>query len=294
MELSQLRYFCAVAERQHMTRAAEHLHIAQPALSQSIRRLETELGVPLFTARGRGIMLTEYGSFLYKKLQPVVETLAQLPKELSAMANRERTTIHMNVLAASTLITDSVIAYKRAQHHINFQLFQNSALDICDITVSTRQFHQRTPPNAHGFICTEQIFLAVPAHGRYAARRSISLAEVANEEFISLTGGSTQFRSICDRFCAQAGFSPNVIFESDAPSAVRNLIAAGIGIGFWPEFTWGALDTSEMLLLPIDAPECQRDLLIIRNQNKTDDSEVQRYYEFLLDYFKAFKDIHEF
>ena len=63
MELTQLRYFLKVAELQHITRAAEELYIAQPALTQTIHRLENELEVPLFSAKGRNIVLTKYGHF---------------------------------------------------------------------------------------------------------------------------------------------------------------------------------------------------------------------------------------
>ena len=70
MELSQLTYFLTVAQMQHMTRAAEALHIAQPALTKSVQRLESELGVPLIARKGRGIALTPYGQRLAVK--PVV------------------------------------------------------------------------------------------------------------------------------------------------------------------------------------------------------------------------------
>ena len=66
MELLQLEYFYAVAKTQHVTHTAEQLHIAQPALTQSIHRLEKELGVPLFHRSGRNIALTEYGVYLRK------------------------------------------------------------------------------------------------------------------------------------------------------------------------------------------------------------------------------------
>ena len=66
MELLQLRYFLVAAQYQHMTKAAEHLQIAQPALSQAIHRLEAELGVPLFERKNRSIELNEEGKFLQK------------------------------------------------------------------------------------------------------------------------------------------------------------------------------------------------------------------------------------
>ena len=86
MELLQLEYFYAVAQNQHMTRTAEQLHIAQPSLTQSIRRLEKELGVPLFYHSGRNIALTEYGVALQEALTPVLKTLHQIPNQLQQLA----------------------------------------------------------------------------------------------------------------------------------------------------------------------------------------------------------------
>ena len=285
MELTQLRYFCAVAESQQVTQTAKLLHIAQPALSQSIRRLEKELGVPLFASKGRGIVLTQYGSFLYKKVAPILATLDHVPKELASMANLESNTIHMNVLAASTIITSSIIAYKRQENDIHFQLFQNNENDSCDINISTHLLYQVPEDDPNTFTFTEKIFLAVPASGAYATLDQVHLKDMAQDEFICLAG-SMYFRSICDKFCTHIGFTPNVIFESDSPTAVRNLIAAGMGIGFWPQYSWGQLDTTDVILLPIASPICQRDLVITCNQKKIDNSEVRKYFDFLVHYLR--------
>lgn len=288
MELSQLRYFCAVAETEHVTQTAERLHIAQPALTQSLHRLEKELGVELLAARGRGIALTECGRFLYKRLTPVLETLDRLPRELSAMAEREQNTVHLNVLAASTMVTAAVIEYRRQQHPTHFQLFQNGELDHCDLTIFTAMPGQPLRQDGGGFCCDERIYLAVPRQGRYAGRSAIRLEEAAQEEFAALGGGYRQFRAICDRFCVQAGFTPQVIFESDSPATVRNLIAAGLGVGFWPEFTWGVLDTPEVLLLPIASPDCRRQLVVRAGPGRLERPAVRQFYEFLAAYFQRF------
>lgn len=286
MEITQIRYFLEVAATQHMTASAERLHIAQPALSQAIKRLEESLGVPLFMPKGRNIVLTEYGVYLQSRLIPIMEQLDKLPGQLQTMAKLSCETVHLNVLAASKLVTEAIIEYKAEHPELNFQLLQNTQSDIFDIEVSTRMFYQVRPERAKKqFVCEEPIYLAVPNNEKYAGRHVVSLAEVRDEGFISLIG-SRQFRYICDQFCRHAGIQPRVIFESDNPAAVRNMIAANLGVGFWPAFSWGAIDSEHVLLLDIEDPACSRDIVITCNKNKTDNRNVEAFFEYLKQYFE--------
>ena len=286
MELTQLRYFLEVAESQHITRSAEKLHIAQPALSQAIHRLEKDLGVPLFVSRGRNIVLTEYGRYLRDKLTPLLASLDEIPPRLRAMAQVEGHTIHLNVLAATALVTEAIIAYREQHNDVHFQMMQNTEEDLYDICVTTRLFYQ-APENGtdNRFVCGEQIYLAVPKTHPFAALSSVSLSQAAEEGFISLMG-SRQLRWICDRYCTHAGFVPRIVFESDSPAAVQNMIAANMGIGFWPEFTWGQVDSTRVTLLPITDPICRRDLLIDRKTDR-DHRSADDFYGFLIRYFSA-------
>lgn len=265
-----------------MTNSAKNLHITQPALTQAIRRLEKDLGVPLFTAKGRNIVLTEYGRYLQKKLEPLMEQLDAVPEQLKMMVALEGETIHMNVLAASSLVMEAIIEYKKGHEDINFQLQQNSESELYDIAVTTKLFYQGEEENS--FACAEEIYLAVPRNQRYQDRTSVRLEEASEEGFISLLG-SREFRYICDRFCQHAGFTPKIIFESDNPSAVKNMIAANMGIGFWPEFTWGSIENENVRLLKIEEPVCQRDIVIHYNRNKTDSRNVTDFYGFLTNFF---------
>ena len=219
MELTQLQYFVAVAESLHMTRTAERLHVAQPALSQAISRLERELGVMLFKRERRQLTLTEYGAYLLDRLRGPLSVLSSLPEELADLAKGEETTIRLNVLAATSLVTDAVVAYQKAHTATRFRLSQSTDAVDCDILVSTVQ-PTEGPADQGELILTERIFLAVPGSSHYAERSDIALSQVAGESFICL-GGSRYFRLICDRYCLQAGFVPQVGFESDNPASVK-------------------------------------------------------------------------
>lgn len=287
MELMQIRYFLEVAGTKHMTNSAKNLHITQPALTQAIRRLENDLGVPLFAAKGRNIVLTEYGKYLQKKLEPLIAQIDDIPEQLKMMVALESETIHMNVLAASSLVMEAIIQYKKKHGDIHFQLHQNIESELYDIAVTTKLFYQ-AENQENSFACAEEIYLAVPENRKYKDRTSVRLTEVAEEGFVSLLG-SREFRYICDRFCQHAGFTPKIIFESDNPSAVKNMIAANMGIGFWPEFTWGSIENDPVRLLKIEEPVCQRDIIINYNRNKTDSRNVVDFYDFLTEFFEERK-----
>lgn len=279
MELNQIRCFLEVARSQHVTKSAEKLHIAQPALTQTIHRLERELGVPLFLPKGRGIVLTEYGHWLKQRLEPILRELDAVPEAMRKMAKLECETIRLSVCAASTLTTEAIIEYKRLHTELNFQVIQSGADGIYDIEITTR-LHDRSEAKGDEFVCCEQIFLALPRGHALASRGKISLSETSGEDFISLMN-SRPLRSICDRFCNQAGFTPHIAFESDSPAAVINMIAANLGIGFWPEFTWGRPNSADVVLLELDEPVCFRDIVMTHRHNKTDNRVVDDFYDFL-------------
>ena len=285
MEINQMRYFLEVASTQHVTRSAERLHIAQPALSKAIHNLEQELGVPLFASKGRNIVLTEYGKYLQEKMSGIISEIDDLPQELKSMADRENATIHLKVLAASTLIPDAIIEYRRKHPKLNFQLMQNDQSKIYDISVTTERVKSEEIFNSENrFELIEKIFLAVPAEHRLAKREKINLTEVEKDGFISLMG-SKQLRWICDKFCRQAGFEPRIIFESDNPAAVKNMVCSNMGICFWPEFSWGNLQKGSAVLLEIEQPLCEREIIFKCRENKLDNRAVRDFFEFLQEFF---------
>ena len=283
MELTQLKYFLEVARTEHVTQSAKNLYVVQPALTQAIHKLESELGVPLFKTVGRNIKLTEAGRFFYEKLRPLYENMMVLPSQLQEMIQHQNNNIKLNVLAASTLITNAVIDYKKTHSDIDVDLIQNEETNVFDICVRTYANYRPELDHTNSdetFVHSEKIFLAVPNIARYKKMNSISLFDLRDEKFIRLDG-SKQYRKICNELCERVGFNANVTFESDNAMAVKEAVAAGIGVGFWPELSWGKMDHKKVRLLEVTDTDFKRDIVVSLRRNKQDNSKTEAFYSYL-------------
>jgi DNA-binding transcriptional LysR family regulator len=286
MELTQLKYFLEVARTEHVTQSAKNLCIVQPALTQAIHKLEDELGVLLFKNAGRNIKLTDSGKFFYEKLQPLYENMMALPALLKETADKQNNNIKLNVLAASTLITSAVIEYRQSNSDINVDIVQNEETSVFDICVRTYAVYRPELDNTNSdetFVHSEKIFLAVPNTAQYRKLDSISLFDLKDEKFIRLYG-SKQYRQICNELCDSIGFHTNVTFESDNAAVVKEAVAAGIGVGFWPELSWGKMDHKRVKLLEITDADFKRDIVVSLRRNKQDNSKTEQFYNFLTKY----------
>ena len=289
MEIQQFRYFLTAARYENLTKAAEELHIAQPALSQS----ETELGVSLFDRKNHRIELNEQGKLLKKRLIPLMESIDNLKDELWESVYSSEGTIYLNFLSASNLITNCIISYRAQKPDVQFQVSQLEMTENCDIHIESRIAMSVTPPHPQelpeGIVrreyLREEIFLAVPPDSKFAKHKTIDLREVKEENFIRL-GNGWQLRMICDDFCRRAGIRPQAVFESNSPESVRNLVAAGLGIGFWPEKAWGGPPGHGVVLIPIRYPICRRDLVVTMFEQAKDKPVVDEFMDYFCRYFE--------
>ncbi len=288
MELAKLRYFYTVAKLGHVTRAAEEIHIAQPALTKAIKQLEEELDAPLFYKQGRNVRLTPFGVYLQAKLQPILAQIDSIPAELATLKRERQFTVKLNVLAASSTVTEAVVAYKKRNPTVIFQLIRNDAEPDCDVSVTTDTTDVSVLPSVlEREALEEEIFLAVPKNSRYAKKSSVHLSEVKEEGFVHLAGSRT-FSALCDTFCMQAGFKPHIAFESDSLIAVKNVVSASAGVGFWPAYSWGKLP-SDAVLLPIRNQECKRVLTVSLHESPYPSAASKDFYEFLVKFLQKQK-----
>lgn len=291
MELFHLRYFMTVAKYENFSKAAEELYISQPSISKAVLSLEKELDVTLFQRRGKRVQLNETGIALKRKLEPVMSILDNLSKDLKVISGHSRSTIVLNVLAASSLLPDILLKFKNDHPFIDFQIIQSAHTAKCDLCL--RSALPDTPPHNGRLLLSEEILLAVPMQSHLALKDSVRLEELRDENFIML-GKRASMREISDHIFASVGFEPHASFESDNPSTIRGLVAAGLGVSLWPEATWGHLATDKAKLIRLSDPVFHRNIYVTRFEHGAMNEQARLFVDFLTEYFRTLPGSYEF
>jgi LysR family transcriptional regulator, transcription activator of glutamate synthase operon len=239
MNADELRWFAALAEREHMTSVAREQHISQPALSRAITRLEQQLGVPLFDRRGRVLRLNHHGRRYLPYARRALEQLDAGAAALADVADADHGEIRLwfSHTLGSWLVPALVGAYREQRPGVRFRLTQRGTVGLigafdegaADLILMGPRPAARSHLGWHHLI-TEPILLAVPPHHRLARRRSVRLEEIADEPFVAMAPGN-MLRRLAEDLCRAAGFEPRIAFEGDEIATLRGLIAAGLGVG---------------------------------------------------------------
>lgn len=248
MDILRLQYFVAVAKCQSMTKAAEAIHVAQPALSQAIRRLNEELGVKLFIRVGRNIRLSEMGKLFYSEVAPLVRKLDEMPYILGNENELQNRTVNINILAGQYPIIDIISDYKKQHPDTVMNLFQDESVDDWDMEITAIDDGCHQYPAQ--VLSSEKIRLAVPADYVCSSDNLIDLIDMREENFIAVDD-SRQFSYITESYCLSEGFEPEVAYRTSDINEVKKLVGAGIGAAFWLAGTWGIPDASAIKLLDI-------------------------------------------
>jgi DNA-binding transcriptional LysR family regulator len=243
MELRQLRYLVALAEERHFTRAAAREHIAQPALSQQIRRLEDEIGLPLVQRTTRRVVITEAGELLVARARRILSEVDAAHSEMEGLRGVQ--TGHVTVGAMHTMGPVDValvlaIFYKRhpdveltVREQSSEELAEMLRVDELDLAfLSVTERIESHELGLHQLV-SEELVVALPREHRLGKRRRVRIAELADDEFISFREGS-RLRELLVSAGRQAGFEPRVKLESNESERIRRLVARGLGVAILP------------------------------------------------------------
>jgi DNA-binding transcriptional LysR family regulator len=248
MELRHLRYFVAVAEERHVTRAAERLGMQQPPLSQQIRALERELDVQLFRRRPRGVELTEAGSALLTEARAILSHIDQAVAATKRTARGEQGRIAVGFTSSAPFhpfVPRIIRNYRDAFPLVALTLEEGGTMELIDDLRDERidVAFIRTPiTDQEGLVVStllqEAMVLALPRSHILSrgANEALSLRALAHETFIVYRRnyGPGLYDAILAA-CNASGFSPRVGQEAPRIVSTLNLVAAGLGVSLVPE-----------------------------------------------------------
>lgn len=244
MDLRQLRYFVAVAEECHFGRAAQRLHMAQPPLSQAIRRLEEDLGVELLERTTRRVALTAAGERYLERARSILADVEAANHEATRVAAGEVGRVVLGVVGSVTYALLPSLARRLREEFpdIDFEftgemLTPELMTALRDGTVDIALL--RTPADTRGLLAralrSEPLIAALPAAHPLAARDVIDLADLRDEPFVTYP---SQHRSVLHdtvlTACQARGFSPRQVAQVAQTSTLLVFVAAGIGVTVLP------------------------------------------------------------
>jgi len=245
MDLRRLRYFVAVAEEGHVTRASEGLGMAQAPLSQQIKTLERELGAQLFRRRPRGVELTDAGAALLVEARAILARIVDAEAVVRRAARGEEGRVRVGFTNSACFhpATSSAIAafreaaqqvalsFDQAGTSVLIERLQKGEVDAAFIRTATA----RPEGVALHLLADEPMIAALPARHPLCAANAIALADLTGETFVAYprAEGAGLYDAIIAA-CHGAGFSPRIGPETPQMIATLSLVGAGLGISIVP------------------------------------------------------------
>ncbi|MBT6829633.1 MAG: LysR family transcriptional regulator [Rhodospirillaceae bacterium] len=244
IELHHLRYFVAVAEDLHFRRAAERLHIAQPALSRAIKWLESEIGAVLLLRTTRNVALTEAGRIFLHETRLALTQIerAQTLAQSAAAGEAGRLSVAYMDFAINGPLPAILGAFRANHPGVTIDLDhmwterQREAIVAGDIDIGFLIGPFTAPGIDSRTILSERFVAVLPEAHPLAAKRRINLADLSDQPFI--LGASAYwgpYRRLVDELCLGAGFTPRVVQEAHNSDGIFGLVAAGMGVSIYVE-----------------------------------------------------------
>jgi LysR family transcriptional activator of glutamate synthase operon len=270
MELRQLRYLVALADERSFTRAAAREHIAQPALSQQIRRLEEELGLTLAERTTRSLSITGAGEVLLARARRILAEADAATDELQEL--RGVRAGHLTVGAIHTMgpvdISLALAIFNARHPGVELTVREASSEELAEMLrvdeidlgfLSVTERIESHGLGLHQLVSEELVAVLPPAH-ELAGRRVIRMAELADEVFIAYRQGA-RLRELLVAAGHYAGFEPAVRLESNESNRIRALVHRGMGVAILPRSD-ALAPAAEVAVAALTEPELTRDITL--------------------------------
>lgn len=284
MELLQLYYFQKVANNQHISRTAKELNISQPSLSQSIRKLEIEIGTDLFDRNGKNITLNQAGHIYLKYINEIFNSLKNASLEINNLMNKEEKVISIAVLAGSTLLPLYLKEIQNMDKEINFNITQDVPNDDVDFIINASSIKPNSPYKT--ILLEEHLVAAIPRK-HPMTNKKISLHDLENEKIISLTKDNNLCQ-ILEHYFSIYNFHPRNEITIDSPHIMRELLKLNAGIAIIPKNSWQDVGLNNINLIEFNETPMKRYIFLEENHKKYKSQTISKCKEIIINFFNYY------
>nr|WP_249435872.1 LysR family transcriptional regulator [Paenibacillus sp. Marseille-Q4541] len=288
-----MQYFLKVAQKEHVTQAAEELHVAQSAVSRQIHHLEEELGIDLFMQKGRNLQLTPVGQLFCKRVEGILKDLDRAVGEVHEFLDPEKGEIRIGFphSLGIHLIPSVVSEFRKRYPNVKFKfkqgMYPTLIRDVLSAEVDLAFISPFPEKHEHiggDVVLTEELFAILPQNHPLAGEESIRLDQLKEDKFILFSKGYS-LRPIVWHACLEAGFTPRIAFEGEETDTIRGLVAAGMGVSVLPEMALFQTNPLQPARVKISSPSVTRSIGLIHRNDEKLPLVAQSFRSFLLDYF---------
>ena len=259
MELRQLEYFQMASRLKNITRAAERLRVSQPNITVAIKKLEGELGIQLFDRSQKQLSLTPEGAVFLGRVEVALRNIQDAVLEVNDYKQLQKGTIKIGIppMMGAYLFPKIFSSFQRRYSHLDVYLHEEGSVAIREqLERDELDFGiiiiPDTSPNLQLLpMARSQIVCCVPEDSDLAARKAITLQDVEDHNLIMLKEGSFLRQTMLQKM-KTAGFTPNIVLESNQVVTIMGLVASGVGNAFLLDMI--VRDTLGIRAIPLATP----------------------------------------
>ncbi len=288
MEIHQLRYFVAIVDTGTFTRAAEKCYVAQPSLSQQIKKLEDELEQKLFHRLGRRVELTEAGEFFLEKARRILLEIENTQNELREAAESGLKKISIGAIptVAPYLLPRVLIACRAQYPDLQVEILEDfrsslttavieGAVDMAIVSILSQDERLNHEP-----LLAEPLVLALPPDHWLVQKPEISIGDLKRESFI-LLGEASSLAFKVKRFLGDNHFDPTIVARCAQMKTVKSLVSCGLGVSIIPKMTVGSPDEGSLVFRSLADANPMRDLVMIRHKRRYLSKSARQFMDLL-------------
>jgi len=289
LTLRQLKVFEAVARHASFSRAAEELHLSQPAVSMQVKQLEENVGMPLLEQQGKRTVLTEAGREIYDLSRRIANQIDQTEENLAQLRGDTGGRLRLAVVGtANYFVPQLVTAFRQANPDVTVSLTVNNRSSV----VNTLAFNERDiaimgdpPPGSDlettAFMDNHLVVIAPPHHG-LAGRGRVPMERLKQEVFLIREPGSSSRAAMEDIF-ASHGMSFATGMEMSSNESIKQAVQAGLGLGILSLHTVALeLETRRLEVLPVEGFPVVRQWHIAHRTGKRLPAVAEKFRQFVL------------